>query len=136
MRYLLCAAILLLANVAAAAEFKVADIVGNWTGKAQDGTEVKYEFRKDGSIVWWVEEPNFKQAFPNGLVGKYSLVEKKPLWEVDFTDFENEKLKAMKLLAILEPVSSEEFKMDAKPGQRPKTFSNETVVFKKAKATN
>ena len=62
------------------ADFQKSDLVGEWNGKAPDGSKVSYSFQKDGSVSNFVDSTDFKQMFPAGLQAKYALREKSPLW--------------------------------------------------------
>jgi hypothetical protein len=119
------------------AEFQSSDLVGEWTGKAKDGTNVamiRYSFRKDGSAVWFLDEPSFKKNWPSGLQGKYTLRGKSPIWEIDIYDFEDARLKGITYQGILQPIEKGKFKMEGGPsngGGRPIGFGEEAVVFSK-----
>jgi hypothetical protein len=111
--------------------------VGDWSGKAPDGTTVKYSLHKDGSVVWFVDEANFKQASPSGMKAKYVIREKSPFWEIDIYDFVDGRFKGVTFLGILQPIDDRTFKMEGAPsidGDRPKSFDEEAITFTKASA--
>ena len=111
----------------------IVSIQGQWKGKAKDGTEVKYTFTKDGCVTWYVGEENFKKAFPNGLKAKYAIRIVKPYAEIDIFDFEAEQFKKVRFLGIIEVLDARSFKMEGQPnlhGERPKTFTEEAIVFR------
>lgn len=116
------------------AEFQSSDLVGDWTGKAKDGTKITYSFHKDGSVVWMVDAPNFKRQAPSGLQAKYTVRTTSPIWEIDIHDFEAAPFKGITFQGILQPIENTKFKMDGMPsnrGKRPVTFGEEAIVFSK-----
>jgi|ERR1700722_8445173 len=116
------------------ASLESSSFVGEWSGKAPDGTTVRYVFKKDGSAVWFVDEPDFKRMAPSGLRAKYVLREKSPLWEIDIYEFEDSHFKGVKFQGILQPIDEKKFKMQGLPsiqGERPKSFDKEAIVFTK-----
>jgi hypothetical protein len=117
-----------------AAEFQSAELVGTWSGKAKDGTQVTYRFHKDGSVLWLVDEPNFKRQAPSGLRAKYTVRPKSPLWEIDIHDFEHAGFKNVSFHGILQPLEKNKVKIEGQPtnrGKRPQSFSDEAVIFSK-----
>jgi len=120
-----------------AASVQSPSFVGDWSGKAPDGTTVKYSLHKDGSAVWFVDEANFKQAFPSGLKAKYVIRDKSPFWEIDIYDFQDGPFKGVTFLGILQPIDDRKFKMEGMPsnhGDRPKSFDDQAITFTKAAA--
>jgi hypothetical protein len=103
---------------------------GRWSGTARDGTKIAYEFSKDGSVTWFVDEERFKKMMPNGLPGKYKIRVAEPLWELDITDFENEQFKKIKFLGIVKIIDAKTIRMEGRPNQRPKEFGKEAVDFR------
>jgi len=66
---------------------------GIWTAAAPDGTAITYDFQGADTVVWFVEEPNFKKMWPNGLRGKYKVRVARPLWEINIEKFESPEFK-------------------------------------------
>jgi hypothetical protein len=115
--------------------FQSSDLVGNWTGTSPDGMKVTFQFHKDGSAIWDIDEPNFKRQAPSGLKARYSIREKPPVWELDIYDFDSPAFKDIVFQAILEPVEIGKIRMNGGPsnrGPRPTAFDNGTIVFSKA----
>jgi hypothetical protein len=116
------------------ADFQKSDLVGEWNGKAPDGSKVSYSFQKDGSVSNFVNSKNFKQMFPTGLQAKYTLREKSPFWEIDIYDFEDIRFKGITMQGIFQPLEKGKFKMEGMPsnsGARPSNFNEEAIVFTK-----
>jgi hypothetical protein len=103
---------------------------GKWVGSARDGTKVTYDFDKDGSITWYVDEENFTKMAPKGLKGKYKIQVADPVWQVDITDFDHPQFKQIAFLGIIEIVDAKSFRMEGRPNQRPKEFGPAAVVFR------
>jgi len=117
------------------AEFHIA-IQGRWSGTAIDGTKVSYSFTKEGNVTWYVDEENFKQAYPKGLVAKYKISIAKPYWKFDIHKFEHPMFKDIKFRGILEVLSEKSFRMEGVPsnlGERPEKFTKDSVMFQEAK---
>ena len=130
-------------------DIKEFDLIGSWSGKALDGTVIRYEFAGGNKIIWFVDESNFKSAFPNGLSGKYEISpheESKEigasiegvnikLFDLTISDFENFHYKTIKFLGILTTLSQSSFKYEGRPsnvGARPTSFTNEAIIFNKS----
>jgi hypothetical protein len=114
------------------AEFQQSDLVGEWTGTANNGATIKYIFGADGSVAWFVDDPHFKADFPSGIRGKYAFRQKSPLCEIDIHDFESPRFKEIIFQGILQPLEKGKFKMEAAPsmgGPRPGSFDDEAIVF-------
>lgn len=103
---------------------------GRWSGNAIDDTKVTYEFTTDGSVKWLVEEENFKKLCPNGLSGKYKIRIADPIWEIDITDFDHPRFKGISFLGILTVSDANTFRLEGRPGQRPKEFGKEATIFR------
>ena len=117
-----------------AAETNKFNLLGEWQGKAKNGTIVRYAFKPGGDVVWTVEEPSFKRMMPNGLTAKFTVRETSPLWELDIDRFKDERFGEVTMRAILQPISATSFKMEGKPsnrGERPKAFTDEAIVFER-----
>jgi hypothetical protein len=104
---------------------------GRWSGDAPDGTKITYEFNKDGSVTWFVEEENFKKMAPLGLPGKYKIRVAEPHWEMDITDFADPRFKQFKFMAIIKIIDARTFRMEGdRPGTRPKEFGKDAINFR------
>ena len=117
--------------------FQSSDLVGTWTATSTDGTKVTFQFHKDGSAIWDVDEPNFRRVAPSGLKAKYSIREKAPLWEVDIYDFDSAAFKDIAFRAILQPVEKGKIRMNGVPsnqGPRPITFDKGAILLSKTDA--
>jgi|SRR5579863_887503 len=131
MRICLLAVALLCSSQANAAEPAIHVVLeGKWIGNAPDETKITYEFTKDGAITWFVEEPNFMRAFPNGLKGKYKIRVADPAWQIDITDFDSPQFKEFQFLGIVTIINAKSFRMEGRPGQRPKKYGDDAVVFR------
>ena len=131
MRVCLFAVILITASWAVADDAAInVTLEGKWVGSAADGTTVAFDFGKDGSITWFVEKENFKNIAPKGLTGKYKIRVADPVWQLDITDFDHPKFKQFKFLGIIDVTDARSFRMEGRPGQRPKKFGTEAVVFR------
>src|SRR5262249_22172138 len=115
------------------AEFRNSDLIGHWSGKAKDGTKITYHFQKDGSVIWFVDEPHFKSEAPSGLRAKYTIRENSLMWELDIHDFEHMRFKKFTFQAIFQPVEKGRLKMEGVPSNRgrPRVFSDEAIVLSK-----
>jgi hypothetical protein len=117
------------------AEFHIA-LQGQWSGTAIDGTKVSYSFTKEGNVTWHVDDDNFTQAFPKGLVAKYKISIAKPYWKLDIHKFEHPMFKDIEFRGILEVLSEKSFRMEGAPsnrGERPERFTKDSVLFQAAK---
>jgi hypothetical protein len=101
---------------------------GRSSGAAPDGTEVAYDFSSDGSVIWHVEEENFKRMFPRGLAGKYKIRVAEPNWQMDITEFEHPKYKDIRFLAILKILDEKSIRFEGRPGRRPKEFKESIIL--------
>jgi len=109
--------------------------VGEWSGTARDRTVVKFDFRKDGTVIWDVSDPEFKKQFPSGLQAKYVLRATGELMEIDMDGFSDERFRDKRLLGILQATGKTSFKLEFNEHQenapRPSKFSDEAIVFTK-----
>ena len=114
-------------------------IGGRWSGTAEDGTKVTYSFTKDGHVTWYVDEENFKRAFPKGVAARYTISIAEPYWRIDIHDFEHPMFKDYTFLGIFEILSEKRFRMQGVPSKpidrqkRPQKFTDEAVTFQEAK---
>ncbi len=128
--------LILFACVAATqgAGFVSKDLVGEWKGKARDGTEIRYTFKEDGKVIWQVEETGFRSMAPDGLEGVYVVEIGKPRWKLDISNFKHPAFSEFKFEGILQMFSKKRMKMDGRPspaGERPKRFTEEAIVFQR-----
>ena len=129
MRDFLLIVVLVLPTGATAGEGTInVTLDGRWSGAAPDGTEVAFDFTTDGSVIWHVEEENFKKKFPRGLAGKYKIRVAKPNWQMDITDFDHPQYKDIKFLAILNILDEKSIRFEGRPGERPKEFKEAIIL--------
>lgn len=108
------------------------DIKGIWIGEASNGIIIKYVFGIGKKVTWIVEEPNFMQAFPNGLVGRYQVTTAEPYYYIDINRFEHEAYKNIYFSGIFKIIHRKKIKLEGQPntmGFRPKSFSSKAIVF-------
>ena len=124
--------------ISATLKFEVSDLLGEWTGKAPDGSTLKYIFHKDGSVINFIDEAGFKASYgPSGLQAKYVIREKSPKWEIDIYDYKDARLKGIIFQGILQPIEKGKFKMQGMPstvGARPSDFDDQAIIFTKTAA--
>lgn len=115
------------------------NLEGSWTGKAKGVVELSFAFTKEGQVIFKINEPKFKQTFPDGIAGKYKIIAGKPYSQIDITDFDKAPFNKTNLLGIVESIDQNTMKMEFKPnpvGSPPKRlekFTKDAVEFKKAK---
>ena len=117
-------------NVCAADDAIQVTLDGRWSGTAPDGTKISYEFDRAGAVTWFVAEPNFKQAFPQGLHGKYSIRVGAAPWQMDIGSFDDPRFKGVTFQGIVEIIDAQSFRFEGRPDQRIDKFSKEAVVFR------
>lgn len=109
------------------------DLAGNWTGNAE-GTRIDYAFNPDGTALWQVGEPNFKEQFPSGLKCRYAISRGSRFDQLDLSHFANSEMEGMRFRAIFVLINENTLKMEGRPsseGLRPQEFSIEAVTFKR-----
>jgi hypothetical protein len=113
-----------------------ADIAGLWKGAAPDGSEVSYEFSKDGKVNWTVGNRG-------AMSGKYEVTRKDNLTRIDLFDFESPRLAGLRFLGIAE-VTGDKMKFffvaskdgknrDGTPAIHPKEFPADALLLTKSK---
>ena len=80
-------------------------IVGEWTGQEKGGPLMRFIFRPNGEVLWYVDEPHFYQAAPFGVRGRYSLRSSFPSYTLKIGSFREPRLAGVRLMGDLHPTS-------------------------------
>jgi hypothetical protein len=105
------------------------DIVGEWVSTPAPGTTVRYVFKTNDEVVWVVEESG---KAPVRAEAHYTLYEGVGLRCLDIHHFEARQMRDIRLLGIMEPLTTNTFKFDGVPsnkGERPPTWTTNALVF-------
>jgi len=105
------------------------DLVGEWVGTPAPGATLRYVFKSNGEVVWIVEEQG---KAPVRTEAHYTLYDGPGMRGIDIHDFDARQMRGIRLLGIMEPLTSSSFKFDGVPsniGQRPATWTTNAMVL-------
>jgi hypothetical protein len=98
------------------------DLAGDWAGSAE-GTEISYTFNPDGTMVWRVNDPQFKASAPDGAKGRFRIIKGLRFNEIKLYRFESPELEDHSFRGIIELLDENSFKMEIGQGANPIDFA-------------
>ena len=106
-------------------------IVGDWVGNLGDGTDISFSFKKDGTLLYVVEDAQYAAS----TLGKYRTDSSTQPPTIEFFDFDAEAMKGLRQRGIFEFQRDGRLKLEFPKGAEPAPlteFTKEALVLSKA----